>query len=320
MFRERGLTPISGSLKFSLTGVEHGSHGSVRCEGTSNMSTCVNIRSKLLHTLGVHAVPGQIHLCRETTGLSVVLKSNDRFLHQVLVQGMNYATVRVHSHSFFASCSISLDGLHGCQAKSLETAHCTGLCTFLRGHVHQAYSIRPESIQHKNAIIRRIWRTESLILSAEFHQKSLLQNSALLLSVINPTSLSPTDPQSHTNHQGVSARDTPFLEAPSTSQKYYPRCRCPHWQLWSSCQACWMASNPTACHVWAHHPQSRSHHSPRHTRCEWGCVPASMAKLHIKKKHLQDIPECKSNLPMVSLQLPGKKQTWMILLKQWLLK
>ena len=30
------------------------------------------------------------------------------------------------------------------------------------------------------------------------------------------------------------------------------------------------------------------------TRCEWGCVPASMAKLHIKKKHLQDIPECKS--------------------------
>lgn len=131
----------------------------------------------------------------------------------------------------------------------------------------------------------------------------------------------------HTNHQGVSARDTTFLEAPPTSQKYRPRCTSPHWQWWSSCQACWMASNPTACHVWAHHPQSRSHHSPWHTRCEWGCVSASIGKATHKEER------CSKHTSMWicqwwAYQHQRKKRknndnlmiTWIIALKQWLLK
>ena len=155
-----GLTPISGSLKFSLT---------------------VFIRSKHLYIhWGVHAVPGQVHLCRETPGLSVVLKSNDCFLHWVLVQGMHSSIVRAHSsrlgwmmldvewYEYYGKLKgLPRPGvipfsplvpfhLMACTgAKNQSKLHTGQACVLFCGGVFKKPT-QPESIQHKNAIIERI--------------------------------------------------------------------------------------------------------------------------------------------------------------------
>lgn len=173
-------------------------------------------------------------------GLSVVLKSNDCFLHWVLVQGMDYSKLwglaeevrrlgwvlmvlwavfllfeRMPCPGVIPFSLLVPFHLMACTgAKNQSNCTLQLACVLFCGGVFKKPT-QPESIQHTNAIIQRIW-TESLILSAEFHQKSLLQNSAVPLSAISHQS-DITD-IIHTNHQGVSARDTPFLEAPPTSQ------------------------------------------------------------------------------------------------------
>lgn len=190
-------------------------------------------------------------------------------------------------HSFFASCSNSLDGLHGCH-KSIEIAHCTGLCTFLRGRVQKAYSSRIYTAQECNHSKDMNWEFD-----IEFHQKSLLQDSALPLyplSVINPTSLTSFTPTTKEFQQEI----PPFLRHHPPPKNIVLGARA----LIGSDghhvrHAGWPATQLRAtCELITLNQEAIIHLDT--LDASEVVFRLQLAKLHIKKKYVQDIPECES--------------------------